>query len=249
MVNTESASAIQNVDITKVTNVVKTVEPCDVSTMVADTLKGTEVRVSGGRAYEFAKRFLDVVLSLFAIVVLSPLLLVVCLGIYLEDRGSPIFVQDRYTKDGKVFKMYKFRSMCVNAEARFHEVAHMNEMGGNIAFKVKDDPRVTKIGRFIRKTSIDELPQLFNILSGDMSIVGPRPPITREVAQYTPHHMDRLLVKGGLTCFWQCGGRNELGFEEQVDLDIEYIETRSLWVDAKIVLKTVQSVLRMRGAS
>lgn len=225
------------------------VEPCDISKMVYDTLKDTNIKVNGSIGYVILKRFFDVVLSSIAIVVLSPLMITVAIMIYVDDKGSPIFVQERYTQDGKIFKMYKFRSMYINAEEHFNEVMHLNEMGGNVIFKSKNDPRITKIGKFIRKTSIDELPQLFNILKGDMSIVGPRPPITREVVQYTPYQMNRLLVKGGLTCFWQCSGRSNLSFEEQVDLDIKYIETRSILLDFKLILKTITTVLKMDGAS
>lgn len=225
------------------------VEPCDVSELVHNTLLNTDIKTNGSYMYVILKRFFDIVLSSIAIVVLSPLMLVVSVIIYVDDKGSPIFVQQRYTQDGKVFKMYKFRSMYVDAEERFNEVKHLNEIDGNIIFKSKDDPRITRIGKFIRKTSIDELPQLFNILKGDMSIVGPRPPITREVVQYTSYQMNRLLVKGGLTCFWQCSGRSNLNFDEQVELDIKYIKNRSLFLDFKLILKTVKTVLKMDGAS
>lgn len=225
------------------------VEPCDVSELVHNTLLNTDIKTNGSYMYVILKRFFDIVLSVIAIVVLSPLMLVVSVIIYIDDKGSPIFVQQRYTQDGKIFKMYKFRSMYVDAEERFNEVKHLNEIDGNIIFKSKDDPRITRIGKFIRKTSIDELPQLFNILKGDMSIVGPRPPITREVVQYTSYQMNRLLVKGGLTCFWQCSGRSNLNFDEQVELDIKYIKNRSLFLDFKLILKTVKTVLKMDGAS
>ena len=225
------------------------VEPCDVSELVHNTLLNTDIKTNGSYMYVILKRFFDIVLSVIAIVVLYPLMLVVSVIIYIDDKGSPIFVQQRYTQDGKIFKMYKFRSMYVDAEERFNEVKHLNEIEGNIIFKSKDDPRITRIGKFIRKTSIDELPQLFNILKGDMSIVGPRPPITREVVQYTSYQMNRLLVKGGLTCFWQCSGRSNLNFDEQVELDIKYIKNRSLFLDFKLILKTVKTVLKMDGAS
>lgn len=225
------------------------VEPCDVSELVHNTLLNTDIKTNGSYMYVILKRFFDIVLSAIAIVVLSPLMLVVSVIIYIDDKGSPIFVQQRYTQDGKIFKMYKFRSMYVDAEERFNEVKYLNEIDGNIIFKSKDDPRITRIGKFIRKTSIDELPQLFNILKGDMSIVGPRPPITREVVQYTSYQMNRLLVKGGLTCFWQCSGRSNLNFDEQVELDIKYIKNRSLFLDFKLILKTVKTVLKMDGAS
>lgn len=225
------------------------VEPCDVSELVHNTLLNTDIKTNSSYMYVILKRFFDIVLSSIAIVVLSPLMLVVSIIIYIGDKGSPIFVQQRYTQDGKVFKMYKFRSMYVDAEERFNEVKHLNELGESIIFKSKDDPRITRIGKFIRKTSIDGLPQLFNILKGDMSIVGPRPPITREVVQYTSYQMNRLLVKGGLTCFWQCSGRSNLNFDEQVELDIKYIKNCSLFLDFKLILKTVETVLKMEGAS
>lgn len=221
----------------------------DISNKIKTTLANSNVKVNNPIGYKFIKRFADIILSLLAIICLSPLLLVVAFLIYIQDKGSPIFSQVRFTENGKAFKMYKFRSMCMNAEEKLKEIEHMNESKDGVIFKVKDDPRITKIGKFIRKTSIDELPQLFNILTGNMSIVGPRPPIAREVIQYTPYQMNRFLVKGGLTCFWQCSGRSNIGFEEQVEMDIQYIETRSVLVDTKMILKTVKTVLKMEGAS
>lgn len=223
--------------------------PENISKAIKNALESSTIRVNNPFGYRFVKRFADIVLSLMAIICLSPLLLIVALLIYLDDKGSPIFSQVRFTENGKSFRMYKFRSMCMNAEERLKEVQHMNESKDGVIFKIKDDPRITKIGKFIRKTSIDELPQLFNILMGDMSIVGPRPPIAREVVQYTSYQMNRFLVKGGLTCFWQCSGRSNIGFEEQVEMDIKYIETRSLWIDIKMILKTIKTVLKMEGAS
>ncbi|MBQ4611981.1 MAG: sugar transferase [Clostridia bacterium] len=198
--------------------------------------------------YEFCKRVMDILCSGLAIVVLSPLMLVVALLVR-SDGGPAFFKQVRVGKDGKLFRIYKFRSMCVDADSpeMLAKLAALNEMDGP-AFKIKNDPRITKVGRFIRRTSIDELPQLFNIFRGDMTIVGPRPPLEREVAQYTDYQRQRLLVKQGLTCYWQCSGRNNISFEEWVELDLKYIRERSLWTDIKIIFKTIPAVLSGDGA-
>lgn len=197
--------------------------------------------------YDFFKRFFDIVLSIAAIIVLSPVMLIVGILVFLQDFHNPFFVQTRMTRDGKKFKMLKFRSMCINAEDQLSDLMEQNEVDGP-AFKMENDPRVTKIGRFIRKTSIDELPQLFNILVGSMSIVGPRPPIPSEVEEYTPYQMKRLSVKSGLTCYWQCSGRSNVGFDEWMSMDIQYIRERSLFTDFKIILKTFKAVLMRDGA-
>ena len=200
------------------------------------------------RRYFAMKRGFDLVASTVALIVLSPVMLLITLLIFLDDpKGSPIFSQIRVGKDGREFKFYKFRSMVVNAEAILEQLKEQNEMDGP-AFKMKNDPRITKIGKFIRKTSLDELPQLVNIIKGDMSVVGPRPPLPREVAEYNAYHRQRLMVKGGLTCFWQCGGRSNVGFEEWVGMDIQYINQMSFKTDVKIILKTVKAVLKMDGA-
>lgn len=197
------------------------------------------VNIRENKLYLFFKRVIDIVGSLFGLIILSPLFLIVAILIKLEDpKGKIFFSQERNGLNGKTFNMYKFRSMVHNAEELLEQLQEQNEQTGPV-FKIKDDPRITKIGRFIRKTSIDELPQLINILKGDMSIVGPRPPIPREVEQYTDYQMQRLLVKPGLTCYWQVGGRNEIGFDEWVELDIKYIEERNLWIDIKLIFKTV----------
>ena len=178
-----------------------------------------------GPIYLFFKRAMDIIGSLCGIILLSPLLIIVALAIKIEDpKGSIFFSQQRCGKDNKLFPMYKFRSMVSNAEELLEELMEHNEMDGPV-FKIKDDPRITRVGKFIRKTSIDELPQLFNILRGDMSIVGPRPAIPHEVAEYSDYHKQRLLVKPGLTCIWQVSGRNSIGFEE--------------WMDIKLIFKTV----------
>lgn len=192
-----------------------------------------------GPVYLFFKRAMDIIGSLCGIILLSPLLIIVALAIKIEDpKGSVFFSQKRCGKDNKLFPMYKFRSMVSNAEELLEELMEHNEMDGPV-FKIKEDPRITRVGKFIRKTSIDELPQLFNILRGDMSIVGPRPAIPHEVAEYSDYHKQRLLVKPGLTCIWQVSGRNSIGFDEWMEMDLEYIEKRNLWMDIKLIFKTV----------
>jgi len=197
--------------------------------------------------YTFFKRFFDIVLSLVAIVVLSPLLLLTTLIVKFQDFGSAFFIQKRVGLNGKKFNMIKFRSMCIDAEEKIVELLDKNEATGPM-FKMKDDPRITPFGKFIRKTSIDELPQLFNILFGDMSIVGPRPALPREATQYEQSHKLRLLVKPGLTCYWQVSGRSKLGFEKQVELDKKYIKNRCLILDFVLILKTIPAVIKHDGA-
>lgn len=187
--------------------------------------------------YEFFKRILDVICSVVALIVLSPAFLVTALAVR-SDGGPAFYKQTRVGKNNTHFEMYKFRSMCKNAENLQDDLMKYNEMDGPV-FKIKGDPRITKVGKFIRKYSIDELPQLLNIVKGDMSIVGPRPPLVREVEQYNSYQMQRLAVKPGLTCIWQVSGRNNIGFDEWVEMDIEYIKTRNLWLDIKLIFKTV----------
>lgn len=190
------------------------------------------------KGYLILKRTIDIVGSLTGIILLSPLFIIIAILIKLEDpKGTVFFGQERCGKYTKTFKMLKFRSMVHNAEELLEELQHLNEQTGPV-FKIKEDPRITKVGKFIRKTSIDELPQLFNVLKGDMSLVGPRPPIPREVEQYNLHQLQRLAVKPGLTCYWQVGGRNSIDFDGWVDLDIKYIKERSTWVDIKLIFKT-----------
>lgn len=198
--------------------------------------------------YWFFKRFQDIVFSGIALLVLWPLLLIIALLVWLDDpKGSPIFTQKRCGRKGREFDFYKFRSMYVDAESKLEELLEQNEMEGP-AFKIKDDPRITRLGKVLRKTGLDELPQLVNILKGDMSIVGPRPPLPREVAQYDDYQMQRLMVTPGLTCYWQIQPhRNDLTFDEWMDLDVKYIYERSFWVDWKIILATVRTVLEGRG--
>ena len=198
--------------------------------------------------YWLVRRTQDIFFSALALIVLAIPMLIVALVVWIDSPGaSPIFVQDRVGRNGKIFKFYKFRSMVPNAEEKLKEVLAQNEMDGPV-FKMKHDPRITRVGRFIRRTSIDELPQLINILKGDMSIVGPRPALPREVAQYNDYERQRLYVTPGLTCYWQIQpNRNELSFDEWMELDLKYIRERSFWVDWKIIFGTVAAVLRMYG--
>ena len=188
--------------------------------------------------YEVIKRTIDIVCSFVGILVLSPLFIVIAIIIKLTSKGPVFFSQKRVGKHGREFDMYKFRSMVVNAEELKEKLAAQNEMSGPM-FKMKDDPRVTKVGKFIRKTSIDELPQLWNILKGDMSLVGPRPSLPKEVAQFEDWMYKRLEVKPGLTCYWQVSGRNNIDFEDWMKLDVKYVEERNLWIDIKLIFKTV----------
>jgi len=199
------------------------------------------------KVYSFFKRTFDIVSSLLALILLSPVMLVIAVLVYAEDGHNPFFSQVRLTKGGKKFKMYKFRTMCVDAEDKLEELKDLNEVDGP-AFKMENDPRITKIGRFLRKTSLDELPQLFNILGGSMSVVGPRPPLPCEVDEYTAYQVQRLCVKSGLTCYWQCSGRSNVSFDEWMDMDIQYIKDRSTFTDLKIIFKTVKAVIKCDGA-
>ena len=199
-------------------------------------------------SYEICKRIFDVVMCSIALILLSPVFLVVAIAIKLEDGGEVIYKQTRLTKGGREFEMYKFRSMCPNAHEKLEELLKYNEMEGP-AFKMENDPRITKIGKFIRKTSIDELPQLVNILKGEMSIIGPRPPLPREVAQYTPYQMHRLDVITGLACYHECEGRNEeKDFDKWVESDLRYIRERSMLTDLKVIFWTIRVVLTGKGA-
>lgn len=199
-------------------------------------------------AYCFFRRLQDIIFSLIAIITLLPIMIFTSIAIIIDDpKGGPFFSQIRVGKDGKIFKMYKFRSMVVDAEEQLQMLLKDNEMDGP-AFKISDDPRITRVGKFIRKTSIDELPQLFNILRGDMSIVGPRPALPREVEQYTLYQTQRLFITPGLTCYWQIQpNRNDIPFNDWVEMDIRYIRERSFFVDWKIILKTIVSVFTKQG--
>jgi exopolysaccharide biosynthesis WecB/TagA/CpsF family protein len=200
------------------------------------------------RVLGVGKRCLDITASAVAILLLSPVLLGVALAIRVESSGSIVFRQRRVGRDGQPFTMFKFRSMFMDAEVRKAALMASNEMAGGVLFKMRDDPRVTRVGRFIRRTSIDELPQLFNVLRGDMSLVGPRPPLPSEVAQYTLKDRGRLGAAPGITCIWQVSGRSEIPFPQQVEMDLDYIQGQSLAGDVRLLLKTVPALVRGRGA-
>ncbi len=215
---------------------------------VKERLLEREAVLHNGRKYWFLRRLQDIVLSGLALLVLWPVMLIIAIIIVIDSPGAgPIFAQVRTGRDGKEFKFYKFRSMCPHAEDKLKDLLDQNEMEGPV-FKIKEDPRITRVGKFIRRTSIDELPQLWNVLKGDMSIVGPRPALPREVEQYDEYAKQRLLVTPGLTCYWQIQPhRNELTFDEWVKLDVKYIRERSFKTDWIIILKTFGAVLGMNG--
>lgn len=198
--------------------------------------------------YEFLKRLMDIICSMSALIVLAPILMVVAILIKIESKGPVIFSQERVGINNKKFKMYKFRSMVVNAEDMKEKLEKQNERKGPM-FKIKNDPRVTTIGRFIRKTSIDELPQLINILKGEMSIVGPRPSLPKEVIQFEPWMLERLKVKPGLTCYWQVQGRDHIEFEDWMRLDVKYVKDRNFLLDIKLIFKTFFVFLGDQNAS
>jgi len=202
--------------------------------------------VTGGAL--LLKRILDVLASGMGLLALAPLLLSVMCIIKMEDGGPFFFQQQRVGLRGRLFGMWKFRSMVPDADKIKAELVQQNEMSGGVTFKMKNDPRMTRIGRFIRKYSIDELPQLWNVFRGEMSLVGPRPPVPGEVNEYTLEQRQRLLAKPGLTCFWQVGGRSEIDFEGQVELDLKYIRSENFFLDLKLLLMTVPAVLLGKGA-
>lgn len=207
-----------------------------------------EKMLRGHRHYWVLRRAQDIVFSLLALILLAPLALVISLAIVLDSPGDgAIFRQRRVGRDGKLFWLYKFRTMCPDAEKRLNELLKLNQMDGPV-FKIKGDPRITRVGRFLRKTSLDELPQLLNVLRGDMSIVGPRPALPREVELYSDYQRQRLYVTPGLSCYWQIAPhRNEMSFDEWVALDLKYIQERSFWVDWKIIFLTVRAMLMKYG--
>lgn len=198
--------------------------------------------------YPAAKRALDVAGAALGLLLLTPLLLIVAILIRVESPGPVFFAQTRVGRRENPFRCWKFRSMTIDAEQRKAELMARNEMPGSTTFKMKHDPRVTRVGRFIRKASIDELPQLWNVLIGEMSLVGPRPPVPAEVARYSAVDRQRLSVKPGITCTWQVTGRSDIPFREQVALDLRYIQERSLLLDIRLLLMTVPAVLLARGA-
>lgn len=197
--------------------------------------------------YLILKRIIDILGALFGIIILSPVMIITVFAIRLTSKGSAIFLQERVGMNGKLFNIYKFRSMVQNAESMLESLKDKNEMSGPV-FKIKEDPRITKVGKFIRKASIDELPQLFNVLKGEMSLVGPRPNLPREVACFTEHQKLKLSVKPGLTCYWQVMGRNSIGFDEWIELDIKYIQERNTWIDIKLIFKTIKVLFGDKNA-
>lgn len=198
--------------------------------------------------YRFAKRLFDIVFSALVLVLFSWLFAIVAIAIKIDDpKGPVIFKQRRVTKNGREFKMYKFRSMCVDAEAKLEELRKSNEKTGPV-FKMRNDPRITRVGKVIRKMSIDELPQFLNVLKGDLSVVGPRPALPKEVAAYTSYQCQRLLVKAGITCYWQTrNNRDAITFDEWVDLDLLYVKQCGIWADFKLIIQTLGVVLTAQG--
>ena len=213
----------------------------------AHVVETEQITPNGSLTYRFCKRALDIIVSLFGLVILSPIFLITAIAIFVDDPGPVLFFQDRDGLNGKIFKMWKFRSMYQNAPELRARMEAQNELDGPV-FKMVHDPRVTKVGRFIRRTSIDELPQLINILCGEMSFVGPRPLPTYETAQLTKYQRQRLLVKPGLTCYWQVSGRSDIPFNEWMELDLKYIQEEGFGTDIKILLRTPIAVVRGRGA-
>ena len=201
-------------------------------------LENIEENKENLKFYEIFKRGIDIIGAGSGLLLLSPVIAIVACAVKFTSKGPIFFSQKRVGKNGKIFDMYKFRSMVVNAEELKEKLAHQNEMSGPM-FKMKDDPRVTKVGKFIRKTSLDELPQLWNVLKGDMSLVGPRPSLPKEVKQFEKWMYKRLTVKPGLTCYWQVSGRNNIDFEDWMKLDISYVDDRNLWIDIKLIFKTI----------
>jgi lipopolysaccharide/colanic/teichoic acid biosynthesis glycosyltransferase len=207
-----------------------------------------KIIVNDNKLYLFNKRLIDIIGSLAGLILISPLFVLIAILIKIEDRNGPVFFkQVRAGKDEKEFEMLKFRSMVSNAEELLDSLLDQNEVSGAM-FKMKDDPRVTRVGKFIRKTSIDELPQLLNVLKGEMSLVGPRPPLLREVDEYTDYDKQRLLVTPGCTGLWQVSGRSNIGFDEMVELDLDYIKARSTLKDTILIFRTVKVLLGSKDA-
>lgn len=211
-------------------------------------LENIEENKESLKFYEICKRGIDIIGAGSGLLLLSPVIAIVACAVKFTSKGPIFFSQKRVGKNGQLFDMYKFRSMVVNAEELKEKLAHQNEMSGPM-FKMKDDPRVTNVGKFIRKTSLDELPQLWNVLKGDMSLVGPRPSLPKEVKQFEKWMYKRLTVKPGLTCYWQVSGRNNIDFEDWMKLDISYVEDRNLWIDIKLIFKTVFVLFGDKNAS
>lgn len=207
-----------------------------------------EEKLNHQYVYRTIKRIFDFVAALIAVIILSPVFLIIAIAIKINDPHGPVFyTQERVGKDGRHFRMFKFRSMVTNADELLEKLKAQNEIKGAM-FKMKNDPRITKVGRFIRKYSLDELPQLLNVVGGSMSIVGPRPPLQYEVDEYTDYDKQRLMVKPGATGMWQVGGRNDLNFDQMVELDLTYINERSIWLDLKIMFETVKVMIKPNAA-
>ena len=204
-------------------------------------------KIKSRKGYYFVKRTLDIIFSSVGLVCLSPLMAVIAYKIKKEDKGPVFYKQVRVGKNGRHFEMYKFRSMVTNADQLLEQLKDQNEVEGAM-FKMKHDPRITRVGHYLRKHSLDELPQLVNVLRGDMSLVGPRPPLPSEVEQYTDYDKQRLMVVPGCTGMWQVGGRNDVDFDEMVHLDLTYIQNRSVWLDLKIMFETVKVMIIPNGA-
>lgn len=223
-------------------------EEIKIDSVSVENVNNTETFVNNKTFYCYFKRCMDVVCSVLGLIILAIPLLIVGLVILIDSPGaSPIYVQKRIGKNGREFDFYKFRSMVANADKLLDSLLEKNEMDGPV-FKIKDDPRITRFGRFIRKTGIDELPQLWNVLKGDMSLVGPRPPLPREVENYNKHHYKRLSVTPGITCYWQVQPqRNSISFEDWVDFDLKYIKDRSLKTDIIILFKTIGAIFGAEG--
>ncbi|WP_270749108.1 sugar transferase [Lactobacillus amylovorus] len=215
--------------------------------MAMERLKVNPAKVNERPFYHVVKRLFDIVASACGLILLSPLFLFLVIKIRSEDGGPAFYSQERIGKDEKPFKMWKFRSMVVDADKMLDKLEDQNEIDGAM-FKIKDDPRVTKIGHVIRKYSLDELPQLWNVLIGDMSLVGPRPPLPSEVEEYTDYDKQRLTVMPGCTGLWQVTKRNEADFDEMVWLDIVYINHSGVWEDLKLIIKTVLVMIHPNGA-
>ena len=209
----------------------------------------TELRrhLESQRLLAVVKRIVDVLFALAGLLLFLPLLPFIAALVKLESKGPLFFAQERVGRYGRHFMCYKIRSMVPNAEALKEKLEHLNEADG-AAFKIREDPRITRVGKFVRRSSLDEFPQLWNVLTGDMSIVGPRPQIPSEVAEYEREHLTRLLVKPGLTCLWQISGRNDVDFGEWMRLDREYVESRTLALDISILLRTLPAVVKRTGA-
>jgi exopolysaccharide biosynthesis polyprenyl glycosylphosphotransferase len=221
--------------------------PCVMANVPPEDERAEEFVIREPMAYRVAKRVFDLLVALAALALLVPIIPLIAVMIKLDTPGPVFFRQQRVGRRGRSFAFYKFRSMFVDADERRKEVEALNEQDGPV-FKVRSDPRVTNVGRFLRRSSLDEIPQIFNVVKGEMSIVGPRPPLPSEVLRYQPWHRRRLEVKPGITCLWQISGRSHLSFNEWMRLDMEYLKQRSLRTDLVIFFKTIPAVIARKGA-